>query len=488
MKKQTKKILKITGISIGALVILVTAIIALVVNVVFTPSKLTPIVLNTANQNMNAKLDMNSVELTFFSTFPRFGVKLTDGSLVSKAIRDSSWQRTDTLLSFKKAVVVVNIVDYLSKNKININRLLLDSVNVYAFKGKDGVANWDIFKTDTTTAADTARISPIADAITLKRVSLRHATVTFDDRETRVFSNLWDANLKLKAHLEKEFSILALDFNSKNILFWQDGELLFHRIAPKLKTKLALNRAKRTITLRDALIDINGVELDVKGSLQRDSVEKALNVDLQYGLHAPSLETVLHMIPKSILKKEEVSAQGDVSVNGILKGPYGKDKLPMVTLKVEITDAAAKYDRLPYGIDKLNADFFGQIDLMKQAPSYLDLKIFQFKGAHTDILADAKVTDLFGDPDITFHTKSTIDLTALSQTFPLQEGISIEGKLDADMKVRCRLSAIKEQDLGRIKAIGKMQMTQLALRDKNKGLDFTSNASVEFFGNNVLVP
>ena len=486
MKKQTKKILKITGISIGALVILVTAIIALVVNVVFTPSKLTPIVLNTANKNMNAKLDMNSVELTFFSTFPRFGVKLTDGSLVSKAIRDSSWQRTDTLLSFKKAVVVVNIVDYLSKNKININRLLLDSVNVYAFKGKDGVANWDIFETDTTTAADTARISPIADAITLKRVSLRHATVTFDDRETRVFSNLWDANLKLKAHLEKEFSILALDFNSKNILFWQDGELLFHRIAPKLKTKLALNRAKRTITLRDALIDINGVELDVKGSFQRDSVEKALNVDLQYGLHAPSLETVLHMIPKSILKKEEVSAQGDVSVNGILKGPYGKDKLPMVTLKVEITDAAAKYDRLPYGIDKLNADFFGQIDLMKQAPSYLDLKIFQFKGAHTDILADAKVTDLFGDPDITFHTKSTIDLTALSQTFPLQEGISIEGKLDADMKVRCRLSAIKEQDLGRIKAIGKMQMTQLALRDKNKGLDFTSNASVEFFGNNVL--
>ena len=204
MKKQTKKILKITGISIGALVILVTAIIALVVNVVFTPSKLTPIVLNTANKNMNAKLDMNSVELTFFSTFPRFGVKLTDGSLVSKAIRDSSWQRTDTLLSFKKAVVVVNIVDYLSKNKININRLLLDSVNVYAFKGKDGVANWDIFKTDTTTAADTARISPIADAITLKRVSLRHATVTFDDRETRVFSNLWDANLNPKAHRPQE--------------------------------------------------------------------------------------------------------------------------------------------------------------------------------------------------------------------------------------------------------------------------------------------
>ena len=48
----------------------------------------------------------------FFSTFPRFGVQLTDGTLVSKAIRDTLWQRTDTLVSFKKAVAVVNPMDY----------------------------------------------------------------------------------------------------------------------------------------------------------------------------------------------------------------------------------------------------------------------------------------------------------------------------------------------------------------------------------------
>ena len=149
MKKRAKKILKITGITLGALIVLLSAVIAIAVNFVFTPKKLTPVVLNIANRNMNAQLDMESVELTFFSTFPRFGVKLTDGSLVSKAIRDSLWQRTDSLLSFKKAVVVVNVVDYLQRNKLSLNRLLLDSVNVYAFKNKEGVANWDIFSGDT---------------------------------------------------------------------------------------------------------------------------------------------------------------------------------------------------------------------------------------------------------------------------------------------------------------------------------------------------
>ena len=486
MKNRTKKILAITGISLGSIIVLLIAAIAIAINFVFTPEKLTPVVLKVANQNLNAKLDMKSVELTFFSTFPRFGVKLTDGTLVSKSIRDSLWQRTDSLLSFKRAIVVVNVVDYLQNKKISLNRLRLDSINVYAFKNKEGVANWDIVKPDTVAETDTTSTGPIASEIDIRRIVVRHATVTYDDHETRVFANLWDSNLKLKAHWQRGHSMLALDFKNKNVLFWQDGELLAHHIATQLKTDVELDRATRTIDLRNALLDVNGVELDIKGTLRGDTVAKALDIDLQYGLHAPSLETVMRMIPESVVKKEEVSAQGDVTLNGIVKGLYGKDKLPMVTLKVVIDKASAKYAHLPYGIDEFKADFFGQIDMTKQQPSYLDLKIFHFKGAHTNILADAKVTDLLGDPDITLNTKSVIDLTALAKTFPLQDGVSIEGNVDADLRVRCRLSSIKKKDLGRIKALGKIKMAQLALRDTNKNFEFTSDASLRFFGNDVL--
>ena len=59
---------------------------AVVLNFVFTPSKLTPVVERIADRSLNARLRMDGVELTFFSTFPRFGVKLTDGTLVSTAL------------------------------------------------------------------------------------------------------------------------------------------------------------------------------------------------------------------------------------------------------------------------------------------------------------------------------------------------------------------------------------------------------------------
>ena len=165
---------------------------------------------------------------------------------------------------------------------------------------------------------------------------------------------------------------------------------------------------------------------------------------------------------------------------------YGDKKIPVVSLKAQIIEASAKYDKLPYGIDHLSADFYAFVDLMYEQPSYVDLKIFRFQGAHTDILADAKVEDLFTDPNITFNTKSTVDLTALSKTFPLQEGVSINGKLDADLKLKCRLSSLKKQDIGRINLRGKLNLQGFELKDAKKDFDFTADASLGFHGDNTL--
>lgn len=489
MQPRMKRALRIAAITVAALIVIGLAGIAVAVNFVFTPEKLTPVVVDVANRHMDAKLDMGSVELTFFSTFPRFGLKLTDGTLVSKSLRDTLWQRPDTLLAFKKVVLVVNPVDYLRQQKISIYRLVLDSPRIYAHKSKDGRANWDILKASAdTTAADTtaADTTRVASEIDIRRVTLRKAVLTYDDRETRVFANLWDVNLNLTANLRRGHSTLALDWSNKNILFWQAGELRVNRLATRLRTDVEISRQQRTLSLHDARLDVNGVELDLQGTVRRDTVARALDVDLRYGLRAPSLETVLRMIPESVLKKGEVSADGEVKVTGTLKGLYGKQCLPLATLAVEINGASAQYAGLPYGIDELKASFFGQVDLMKRQPSYADLKIFHFEGAHSDILADAKVTDLLTDPYITFHTVSTVDLTALSQAFPLQEGVSMGGKLDADIRMRCRLSSLKKRDIGHIQAGGKLAMKRLFLKDENKGFRFTSDASFGFFGNNVL--
>lgn len=486
MNRQVKKTLKISGITLGTVLLVLLVAIAFVINFIVTPKKLTPVVLDAANQTLNAHLDMESVELTFFSTFPQFGLKVKNGSLVSKALNDSSWCKTDSLLSFKECVLTVNPIAYLTENRIVVHNLSLEEVAVYAYRNKAGKANWEVTRASVDTIpADTAS-TDFNSEIDIRNIELKHANLVFDDRNTDIYSRIDDANLKLRLSLTKGISTLGLKFDNKNILFWQQGELLVNKIATSLRTDIMVDRQTAVWKLKDTELDVNGIRLDVNGAFRRDTVAKTIGMDLEYGLHAPSMETVLRMIPKSYVKDSKVSAKGEVTVSGRVRGVYGDKKLPAVSLKIGIKEASAQYKGLPYGIDEVTADFDAYVDLMRHQPSYLNLKIFHFKGAHTEVLADAKVDDLLDDPLITFHTKSTVDLDALAKTFPLQESVAITGKLDADMEMKCRLSALKKQDIGRMKLGGKLELKDFELKDTAKDFDFLGNATFRFRDNETL--
>ena len=489
MERRIRKLIRVSAITVGALLLTGVVVVAFVINYVFTPDKLTPIVLNVANRSLDADLKVESVELTFFSTFPQFGLKVDEGFLVSKVLNDSLPQKTDSLLAFKECVLIVNPLDYFLKNKISVYNLSLKNVAVYAYRNKTGKANWEIVKTSSDTLAvekDTISQNKFDSEIDIRQVELEHANLIFDDRNTEVYSRIDDVDLRLKLALTKGVSSLGVEFENKNILFWQQGELLINKVAASLQTDIEIDRSTALWTLKNTGLTINGIRLDVNGELKRDTVTKMVGVNLKYGLHAPSMETVMNMIPEAYVKRGQISAKGEVKVDGTLEGNYGNKQLPAVSLNIKINDASARYEGLPYGIDNFTADFESYIDLMRRNPSFLNLKILHFEGAHTKILADAKVEDLLIDPLITLHTESTVDLDALAKTFPLQENVTIRGKLDAGLNLKCRLSSLKKQDIGRIRLGGRLALKDFELKDTAKDFNFLGNADLKFSDSETL--
>ena len=272
MNRQVKKTLKISGITLGTVLLVLLVAIAFVINFIVTPKKLTPVVLDAANQTLNAHLDMESVELTFFSTFPQFGLKVKNGSLVSKALNDSSWCKTDSLLSFKECVLTVNPIAYLTENRIVVHNLSLEEVAVYAYRNKAGKANWEVTRASADTIpADTAS-TDFNSEIDIRNIELKHANLVFDDRNTDIYSRIDDANLKLRLSLTKGISTLGLKFDNKNILFWQQGELLVNKIATSLRTDIMVDRQTAVWKLKDtykAMFEIDAQTMaDNKGTGQ----------------------------------------------------------------------------------------------------------------------------------------------------------------------------------------------------------------------------
>ena len=82
MKPGLKKTLKVVVITIGTLLGLCIVAVAAVLWLVLTPSRLTPMVEKAANTYLDADVGVGKVDVTFFSTFPRFTLKIDDGELV----------------------------------------------------------------------------------------------------------------------------------------------------------------------------------------------------------------------------------------------------------------------------------------------------------------------------------------------------------------------------------------------------------------------
>lgn len=89
-------------------------------------------------------------------------------------------------------------------------------------------------------------------------------------------------------------------------------------------------------------------------------------------------------------------------------------------------------------------------------------------------------------PLITLHTESTVDLDALAKTFPLQENVTIRGKLDAGLNLKCRLSSLKKQDIGRIRLGGRLALKDFELKDTAKDFNFLGNADLKFSDSETL--
>ena len=110
-----KKALKISGITLASLlgVVLIAALMA--VYVVFTPERLTPIVKKVLPEVVTCEADLNKVELTFFSTFPQFGLELDDVCLQNPMVGAN-----DTLAFVDELVATVDVWAFLTENKVQL--------------------------------------------------------------------------------------------------------------------------------------------------------------------------------------------------------------------------------------------------------------------------------------------------------------------------------------------------------------------------------
>lgn len=476
-----RKALRITWISLVGLLLLISATAAIAVNFVLTPKRITPLVEKIANEQLRAEVHLGSVELTFFSTYPRVELEIRNGSLVSKAIKDSCFDKTDSLISFARCRVNVNIGKYLEKKRLVIRELVIDSAKVYVFRNKEGIANYDI----TAPSQDTVQDSDTSSEASLRGISVRslelsHAYICFDDRANDIYTRVENADLKAKLRLGKHKSSVKLDFSNDNVLFWQNNQLLVNKVSLGIKTGIRVNSDSCVYHLQGTKIKLNDIGFGAKGDFIYDTLTREVSMDVGFGMRTPSLKEVLAMIPESIVKKTDFDAEGKVDMGCRLTGVYGNGKMPEAKLKMKVTNGSAHYAGMPYGIDTLTAEFEAFVDLSKKQESYADLKIFRLKAMDVDVFASCRVDHLLDDPKATLSTTTKLNMNTLMKIIPFQKGVDMGGIVNIDLKGNVRLEDVKQKNFAKMVFNGHVDMNQVFLNDTNKDFYARTDATLRF--------
>ncbi|MBD9178714.1 MAG: hypothetical protein EGP82_05990, partial [Odoribacter splanchnicus] len=408
--------------------------------------------------------------------------------------RDSTGgtETRDSLMSIESCLVTVNPMAYLLKNRIVVKDFVIDNPRIYAYVDSTGQANWDIVApSDTLAVTDTVAGDSLsmASGLRIKNVRIRNGNLVFDDRSTQLYTRLTGLNLGVDGYLGLRRSKLKVDFSTENVLFWQEGKLLVNHLALGIETGMKVNRDSLLYTLEKAVFDVNGVKFGVGGTLKADSVNRTLDVKLKYGIHIPTLKTLLDLVPDTILRKtDDVEVRGEVICRGEINGLYGKKNIPLITSQFKIAGGYIKYPGMPSQIDSLNVDFDAFVDLQKEQPSYLRMKHFCVKGGGMDVDVTGDVDDLIEAPVVKARIKALVNFADLTQIFPLADGITCAGNMDMSLQTHILVSDVVAANYGKLRVGGWFRMKDvdifipkdsIVLNMKNAGIVFSTNRKNE---------
>lgn len=466
MKKKNRKAFRIALIVLGCLILLPVAAFLIVSWAVLPPEKLTPLVVNMAGEYLDADLECEKIELTYFETFPYLGVALTNGQITSQVAEDSlsiaergHALPADTLVAFAKCVVSVQPADFLLRNKITVKDVVFIRPSIYGYVNPAGKANWDIYQaTDSTAVADTVPAAPVPPVF-VQHVRIIDGTLTYDDRQTNLYTHLDGFYFIADCAVEHKSVRLDMKTGWKAFQFESPDYVLENELALDLKSQIGLSDSLRRITLTDTEIRVNRLPFTLNGTLFGNKEKRCLEMDLQYGLDIPDLNTLLAFIPSAYLKKDnETEITGAVKLEGTVKGELGDSVYPVLTACCVLENGSLQGKSAESGIDKLSMDVDVVLDMAHSDSSFIDLAHFFMQGKNCSFDMKGKVTDLLVNPDINASLKGNIDFTEMSKNFLHPDTLIMEGAIRTDMETRFRMSDVAQANYGKIFARGEMDI------------------------------
>lgn len=537
---QAGKILKWAG---GAIAAIVALFILLLVSLEFfiSDSYVAQMVTKYAQRMLCAELKVEQVSFTAFSHFPSVGVKLTNGSIVSKShLKDSvEYSRTpaqaDSLVSFKEFTVLFNPVKLLG-GRVEIHGIILNAPHAYAYVSPTGCANWDILL-PAEDSLETAPADTLDDGIAFN-INVRNIYVanggrfTYDNRADKMRASAYMNSVSMQgnftdqlekirvrkgnfSHLNMALSTSAAQQGRTSMRFAIDtlniesaargvlgveaktrtnvriaGSSLAENVPVDIKGELQTGgRRENAVTFRDLKVSLAKIPLILNGkiSYQKDSI---VTENLFARIEEFPFTEFMQYIPESIVPDiRKIKTDTRLSVDARIFGSYNlaTGSLPKADLEFNIPSSSLEFKGIKEKIEEVSLN--GNFHFRPSCPdsNMVTINRMLVTGDGISLYGKGSIKDIERDPYMDIYLNSRIHLDSLVKMLPLKEEIYSNGSMAAELNVKSRLSNLSLYNLAKADIKGAINAQKLEMGIPSRNISCNIYGGDVKLGSNVNI-
>ena len=461
-----KKVLKITGI------VLLILIIALVAAPFIFKDKIKQMVVTAINQNVDATVAFEDVDLSLLKSFPKANVTINKLSIINKAPFAGDTLLYSGVVNLKMSVKelfkgdgeAMNIESFSSKDaKVNI---LFD---------KNGLGNFDIALKDAKKEDDKES----------KPFALNIQNYEFENLKFKYFDDSSKIKLVIDSLNHKgvgNFAASKLDLDTKStarVSFDMDSTNYMKNVKLDLDAVLGIDLEQSKYTFKKNKALINQLPLEFDGFIQM--VENGQNYDLSFKTPTSSFKNFLGVIPAQYAGNlNTVQTTGDFTVVGFAKGMLTETTVPKFNIDISSKNASFKYPDLPKAVTNIMIDtkIINESGLMKD--TYVNLEQLSFRIDQDVFDVKANVHNITENPIVDAALKGTINLSNVSKAYPIKLDTPLSGILKADIVTKFDMESIDKSQYEKVRNSGNLSITGFKYTDEDKKVYTINKATAQF--------
>lgn len=441
-----KKFLKWTAIILGVIIV------ALAATPFLFKDKIQEMVLRAINNNVDATVNFDNVDLSLFRSFPMANVSIEELSIINKAPFEG-----DTLVYSDRIDLRMSVKELFKSadETMEVESFFIKDTQVNLIFNKDGIGNIDIALKNDEEKEEGTEDSTFS--MKLQGYEVENLRFSYLDQGSNMRMVLDKINHKGTGDFSG--SIVDLDTYTTAIAsFDMDGTNFLNNVNLTLDAELNLDLENSKYTFKENMALINKLPLEFNGFLQL--LEEGQEYDLTFNTPTTSFSNFLGLIPSAYSGSlENVKTTGDFSVNGFVKGTLSETTIPQFDIAMASDNASFKYPDLPKTVQNIVIDAKVRNETGITKDTYLNLDKLSFKIDQDIFNAKAKVSNLTENMLVDASLNGVLNLANLSQAYPIQLEKQLKGVLKADVGLSLDMLSVEQEKYENVKAQGTLNLT-----------------------------